>query len=53
MNNTKAIVVLHGKGDGILRQAVVKKMKEYKDISNIRHPKEGDGGNGITMADMI
>jgi DNA mismatch repair protein MutS2 len=53
MSNTKSLIVLHGKGDGILRQAVVKKLKEYRDVSNIRHPKETDGGNGITLADMI
>ncbi len=53
MSSTRTVVVLHGKGDGILRQAVLRKLKEYRDISNIRHPKETEGGNGITMADMI
>jgi DNA mismatch repair protein MutS2 len=53
MSNTKNLIILHGKGDGILRQAVIKKLREYKDVSNIRHPKDTEGGNGITMADMI
>jgi DNA mismatch repair protein MutS2 len=53
MSSTRSITILHGKGDGILRQAVIKKLKEYKDINNIRHPQEADGGNGITLADMI
>lgn len=53
MNNTRTVVILHGKGDGILRQAVVKKLREYKDISNIHHPHESEGGNGITLADMM
>lgn len=53
MSNTRSIIILHGKGDGILRQVVIKKLKEYRDISNIRHPQDADGGNGITMADMM
>jgi DNA mismatch repair protein MutS2 len=52
MSSTKSIIILHGKGDGILRKAVIQKLREYKDISNIRHPADADGGNGITLADM-
>lgn len=53
MSSTRTVVILHGKGDGILRRMVIQKLKEYKDISNIHHPPEEDGGNGITIADLI
>ncbi len=52
MTSTPTVQILHGKGDGILRQAVKKKLREYKGFKNIRHPEANEGGDGITMADM-
>ncbi|MFZ4543809.1 MAG: endonuclease MutS2 [Saprospiraceae bacterium] len=53
MTSTRTVIVLHGKGDGILRRMVIQKLREYKDISNIHHAPEDEGGNGITIADLI
>jgi DNA mismatch repair protein MutS2 len=52
MTSTKTLTVLHGKGDGILRKAVKEKMREYKDVTNVHHPKSDEGGDGITICDV-
>lgn len=44
--------IVHGKGDGILRKVVRQKLKEYKGISDIRHPEESDGGLGVTIVEF-
>ena len=52
MTSIQTVTVLHGKGDGILRRAVKEKMKEYKALKNVRHPKNDAGGDGITIVDI-
>ena len=53
MTSATQLEILHGKGDGILRNAVKSKLKEYKDIHNIYHPEENAGGSGITLVDIF
>ncbi len=53
ISHTNTITILHGKGDGILRRAVREKIKEFKQLSNVRHPKPDAGGDGITLADVF
>ncbi len=48
MSNIPQLQILHGKGTGVLRKALWKKAKEYKDIKKIWHPKEDYGAQGIT-----
>ena len=52
MSNAQLLQIVHGKGSGILRKAVAQKLKEYKDITSIRHPEEKAGGNGVTIAEF-
>ena len=52
MSNAHILKIVHGKGSGILRKAVAKKLKEYKDIAVIRHPEDEQGGNGVTIAEF-
>lgn len=52
MSNAQLLQIVHGKGSGILRKAVARKLKEYKDIATIRHPEEKAGGNGVTIAEF-
>ena len=52
MSNANLLQIVHGKGSGILRKAVAKKLREYKDIKVIRHPEENAGGNGVTIAEF-
>lgn len=44
--------IVHGKGDGVLRTAVKKKLREYKAVSSIFHPESTQGGDGVTIAEL-
>lgn len=44
--------IVHGKGNGVLRKAVKKKLREYKEVNTIRHEADNAGGNGVTVAEM-
>jgi DNA mismatch repair protein MutS2 len=46
--------ILHGKGDGILRRMVRQKLREYGgNVSNIYHPQQDAGGDGVTMVELV
>ena len=49
MTSISELRVLHGKGDGILRNAVRTKLREYRSIERIYHPEHNDGGDGVTI----
>jgi DNA mismatch repair protein MutS2 len=44
--------IVHGKGDGILRTSVKKKLREYRSVERIYHPEDRDGGDGVTIVEM-
>lgn len=52
MSNAHVLRIVHGKGSGVLRQAVIRKLREYKDITTIRHPEDNAGGDGVTIAEF-
>ena len=53
MSNATHLRILHGKGTGVLREAVKMKLKEYSDtISNIYHPPREQGGEGVTIVEF-
>ena len=47
--NSNLLEVVHGKGSGVLRKLLLKKLKEYKDVKKVWHPEEEGGGQGTTM----
>jgi DNA mismatch repair protein MutS2 len=49
MNSASQIEIIHGKGDGILRKAVRKKLREYRVEMEISHPDPKLGGDGVTL----
>jgi len=54
MTNANSLRVLHGKGDGVLRRVVRQKLREYgHNISNIYHPEQDGGGDGVTIIELI
>ncbi len=54
MSNATSLRILHGKGDGILRKVVRQKLREYGgNISNIYHPEQDGGGDGVTIVELI
>jgi DNA mismatch repair protein MutS2 len=50
--NTRQLRILHGKGNGVLKNLVRQKLREYKHISQVYHPEEELGGDGVTLVDM-
>lgn len=51
IENVKTLKVLHGKGNGTLRNAVREKLREYKG-AKASHPSPNQGGDGVTIIDL-
>ena len=41
--------IVHGKGTGVLREAVKRKLREYKSVESFWHPPHEEGGDGVTI----
>lgn len=52
MTNAGNLRIVHGKGNGVLRKAVRKKLREYNVPMDISHPAAELGGDGVTIVDM-
>lgn len=52
MSNATHLRIVHGKGNGVLRNAVKKKLREYKAITKVGHPAHNDGGDGVTVVEL-
>jgi len=52
ISNATHLRIVHGKGNGVLRNAVRKKLQEYKAISKVSHPAHNDGGDGVTVVEL-
>ncbi|MCO6490650.1 MAG: endonuclease MutS2 [Phaeodactylibacter sp.] len=52
ISNTPSLQIVHGKGNGILRNAVRKKLKEYNVDMDIWHPEQQQGGDGVTLVEI-
>jgi DNA mismatch repair protein MutS2 len=51
IENVKTLKILHGKGNGTLRNAVREKLREYKNVK-ASHPSPNQGGDGVTIVDL-
>ena len=53
LSNASVLRILHGKGDGVLRKVVRHKLKEYGgNVSNVYHPEQEFGGEGVTIVEL-
>jgi len=52
VSSASQLRIIHGKGSGILRKAVRKKLREYNIAMEIRHPEPEQGGDGVTIVDI-
>lgn len=52
LTNINTITVIHGKGTGVLRNAVHKYLRGHKVIKNFRVGLFGEGENGVTIAEL-
>lgn len=49
---TPSVRIIHGKGDGILREVLREEMKSYKEIGSCRDEHADRGGAGITIVEF-
>ncbi len=52
ISGSMSLQIVHGKGDGVLRNAVNAKLREYKAITSTRHPEAEQGGDGVTIVEF-
>ncbi|HMR44707.1 MAG TPA: Smr/MutS family protein, partial [Saprospiraceae bacterium] len=53
LSSSTILRIVHGKGNGVLRKEVKKKLQEYKGISTLYHPDEELGGDGVTIVELV
>lgn len=49
---TPSVRIIHGKGDGILRQVMREELRTYKEVSNFHDEHADRGGAGITVVEF-
>ena len=47
--NASEVVIIHGKGSGVLRNLVKKTVKEYRAFDSLSHPPNERGGDGVSV----
>ena len=53
VSSASMLRIVHGKGTGALRTVVRNKLKEYKSISDVRFAEPQDGGDGVTLVELM
>lgn len=51
-SNMKTVRIIHGKGTGVLRNAVHQELKRNKHIKTFRLGVYGEGEDGVTIAEF-
>lgn len=52
LSNAENLRIIHGKGSGVLRKAVKKKLREFNGVSRVYHPEQNAGGDGVTIVEL-
>jgi DNA mismatch repair protein MutS2 len=53
LSNAAVLRILHGKGNGILRNFVKQKLREYGgNVARVYHPEQDAGGDGVTIVEL-
>ena len=52
MSNISIISIIHGKGTGLLRAAVHKRLKNHPSVKSFRLGVYGEGEDGVTIAEL-
>lgn len=54
LSSASSLRILHGKGDGILRKIVRQKLREYGgSVGRVYHPEQDNGGDGVTIVELV
>lgn len=52
ISNLARITIIHGRGEGILQEAIRKELKSHSQIESFRYGNYNEGGEGVTIADL-
>ena len=52
LGNLETVTIIHGKGTGVLRQAVHENLKRNRQVKDYRLGRYGEGENGVTIVTM-
>ncbi len=52
MSGLKTVTIIHGKGTGVLRQAVHNRLKNHPSVKSFRLGLYGEGENGVTIVEL-
>ncbi|CDG01943.1 Putative MutS2 protein [Clostridium chauvoei JF4335] len=52
MVNLGEVVIVHGKGTGVLRKAISDMLKRHPHVKSYRLGVYGEGGDGVTIATL-
>lgn len=52
MSNISIITIIHGKGTGLLREAVHRRLKSHPSVKSFRLGVYGEGEDGVTIAEL-
>ncbi|MGN0621620.1 MAG: endonuclease MutS2 [Porcipelethomonas sp.] len=52
MSGISMVTIIHGKGTGVLREAVHRRLKSMKQVKSFRTGLYGEGENGVTIVEL-
>ena len=52
MSNIGTVTIIHGKGTGVLRSAIQKRLKEMPSVKSFRYGVYGEGEDGVTIVEL-
>ena len=52
LSNYPRVSIIHGKGTGVLRQAIQQYLKNHSRVKNYRYGEAGEGGHGVTVVEL-
>jgi DNA mismatch repair protein MutS2 len=52
MANLGRVYIIHGKGTGVLRSGIQEYLRKHRLVSAFRSGNYGEGGSGVTVAEL-
>ena len=52
MSGLSMVTIIHGKGTGVLREAIHRRLRTMKQVKSFRVGMYGEGENGVTIVEL-